>query len=105
MLIFDTVAKIENTHAIPSHQNLFLHRDSSEGIATGYALDGRCSIPERGKKYLSFPQRQDLPLERPILQGNGGFFPGRVKRQEREADHSPLSNAEVKNGGAIPPFL
>jgi hypothetical protein len=27
-----------------------------------------------------------------------------VKRQGREADHSPLSRAEVKNGGAIPPL-
>jgi hypothetical protein len=27
-----------------------------------------------------------------------------VKRQGREADHSPPSNAEVKNGGAIPPL-
>jgi hypothetical protein len=26
------------------------------------------------------------------------------KRQEREADHSPPSTAEVKNGGAIPPL-
>jgi hypothetical protein len=27
-----------------------------------------------------------------------------VKRPEREADHSPPSSAEVKNGGAIPPL-
>jgi hypothetical protein len=26
-----------------------------------------------------------------------------VKRQKCEADHSPTSSAEVKNGGAIPP--
>jgi hypothetical protein len=26
-----------------------------------------------------------------------------VKRQGREANHSPKSNVEVKNGGAIPP--
>jgi hypothetical protein len=25
-------------------------------------------------------------------------------RQGRKADHSPLSSAEIKNGGAIPPF-
>jgi hypothetical protein len=25
-----------------------------------------------------------------------------LKRPEREADHSPLSSAEVKNGGAMP---
>jgi hypothetical protein len=28
-----------------------------------------------------------------------------VKRQECEADHSPVSSAEVKNGGAIPPHI
>jgi hypothetical protein len=27
-----------------------------------------------------------------------------VKRQECEADHSPPSSAEVKNGGALPPL-
>jgi hypothetical protein len=30
-------------------------------------------------------------------------FPG-LKRQGREADHSPLTIAEVKNGGATPPL-
>jgi hypothetical protein len=33
----------------------------------------------------------------------GAFSPG-LKRQGREADHSPPSSAEVKNGGAIPPL-
>jgi hypothetical protein len=28
-----------------------------------------------------------------------------VKRQGREADHSPPSSAEVKNGGTLLPFL
>jgi hypothetical protein len=28
-----------------------------------------------------------------------------VKRQVREADHSPQSGAEVRNGGAIPPLF
>jgi hypothetical protein len=27
-----------------------------------------------------------------------------VKRSRREADHSPPSSVEVKNGGAIPPL-
>jgi hypothetical protein len=35
--------------------------------------------------------------------GAGGFFPT-IKRQGREADHSLASNAEVRNGGAIPPL-
>jgi hypothetical protein len=33
----------------------------------------------------------------------GRTFPG-DKAQGREADHSPPSSVEVKNGGAIPPF-
>jgi hypothetical protein len=33
----------------------------------------------------------------------GAFSPG-VKLQEREADHSPPSSAEVKKGGAILPL-
>jgi hypothetical protein len=34
--------------------------------------------------------------------GIGGLIPLEVKRQGREADHSPLSSAEVKKGGAVP---
>jgi hypothetical protein len=33
----------------------------------------------------------------------GGSFPG-ITQPGREADHSPPSSAEVKNGGAIAPF-
>jgi hypothetical protein len=37
--------------------------------------------------------------------GTDDSFPeGEVKRQGREGDHSPLSSAEVKNSGAIPPL-
>jgi hypothetical protein len=35
--------------------------------------------------------------------GTEAVPPG-VKRQGREADHSPPSSAQVKNGGAIPPL-
>jgi hypothetical protein len=35
------------------------------------------------------------------IMGTGGCFP-EVKRQRREADHSPPTTAEVKNGGAVP---
>jgi hypothetical protein len=37
------------------------------------------------------------------LMDTEGSFPG-LKRLGREADHSPLSSAEVKNGGTIPPL-
>jgi hypothetical protein len=37
--------------------------------------------------------------------GIAGSFSGvKLKRPGREADHSPSSSAEVKNGGAIPPL-
>jgi hypothetical protein len=35
--------------------------------------------------------------------GTGGDFPG-AKWPGREADHSPPSNAEIKNDGVIPPL-
>jgi hypothetical protein len=45
------------------------------------------------------------PALRLILQSVlGSVLPG-VKRERREADHSPLTSAEVKYDGAIPPFL
>jgi hypothetical protein len=34
-------------------------RDSLVGIVTGYGLDSRCSIPGRGKRIFSTPQRTD----------------------------------------------
>jgi hypothetical protein len=69
--------------------------DSSVGTATHYGLDGRGSILGRGKTFLfSLVPRPELgPTQPPIQQVTG------VKRPGREADRSPLSSAEVKNGG------
>jgi hypothetical protein len=39
----------------------------------------------------------------PIRWIRGGTSRG-VKRPGREGDHLPLTSAEVKNGGAVPPF-
>jgi hypothetical protein len=50
------------------------------------------------------PQRPGRPWGPPCLISNGywgDFSPG-IKRLGREVDHSPLSSAEVKNGGAMP---
>jgi hypothetical protein len=41
------------------------------------------------------------PTQPPIQRAPGAISPG-VTRSGREADHSPPSSAEVKNGGAIP---
>jgi hypothetical protein len=43
------------------------------------------------------------PTQSPIKWVSGAFPPG-MKRPGHEADHSPLSNAEFKNGVAIPPL-
>jgi hypothetical protein len=64
--------------------------DSSFSIVTGYGLEGRVSIPRRAPQ----PSVKWVPL---------ALSPG-PKRQGREADQSPPSGAEVKNGGAIPPL-
>jgi hypothetical protein len=45
----------------------FVSRHSSVGIATGYGLDGRGSIPNKAKGFLSSPQRPDRPWDPPSL--------------------------------------
>jgi hypothetical protein len=59
-------------------------------------LDSRGSIPGRE----STASRPALgPIQPPIQ----WVLSPAVKRQGREADHSPPSSAKVKNGGAITP--
>jgi hypothetical protein len=75
-------------------------RDSSVDIATGYGLDSRGSIPGRGKRFVSSPvSRPALGPTQPSIQRMQG-----VKRQGREADHSPPAGAEVWNAAAMPPL-
>jgi hypothetical protein len=69
-----------------------MNRDSSVGI-----LNGRGSIPGRGKRFFSTPQSPD----RLISNGYRGALSPGVKRHGREADHSPPSTVKVRNGGAI----
>jgi hypothetical protein len=54
-------------------------RDSSVGIATGYGLDDRSSIPGEGWKFFSSTLCPDRLWGPPILLSNGcwGFFPWR----------------------------
>jgi hypothetical protein len=62
-------------------------------------LDGQGSIPDSAGFFCS-PQRPDRlwdPRYSMVIS------PG-VKRLCREADHSPPSSVEVKNGGVIPPL-
>jgi hypothetical protein len=59
----------------------------------------RVSIPGRNKIFLFFiASRQALGPTQPPVQ----WAPG-VKRVGSEADHSPPSSAEEKNGGSILP--
>jgi hypothetical protein len=75
----------------------------SVGIAAGYGLDDRVSIPGRGIRIFCSPQRPDrLPgLSSFLSSGYWVSFSG-VKWPERDSDHSLSSNVEVKNGGASP---
>jgi hypothetical protein len=75
-------------------------RDSSVGIATGYGLD------DQGGAGVRVPVGEKFSLLHIVQTGSGvhptsykmgtvGTFPG-LKRQGREADHSPPTSAEVK---------
>jgi hypothetical protein len=65
-----------------------------------YGLKDCGSIPGRDKKYLSSPYNHDRlwPTKPPIQCVSGALSLG-VKLWGREADHSPTSSAEFKNGG------
>jgi hypothetical protein len=81
------------TFGILSSVFLLKRLDSSVGTATSFKLDGRVSIPGRGKIFLfSIASRPALGPTQPPEQ-----WIAAVKRPESEADHSPPSRAEVKN--------
>jgi hypothetical protein len=59
----------------------------------------------QGKIFLFYTASSPAlgPTQPHIQSERGAISPG-AKRPGREADHSPPSSAEVKNGGAIPPL-
>jgi hypothetical protein len=67
-----------------------------EGVCMemGCGLDGCCLIWSGDKRFFSTPQHPNRIWLRALSPG--------VKRPGREADHSPPSSAEVRNGGTIP---
>jgi hypothetical protein len=82
-----------------------IRRDSSVGTATGYELDGRGSNPGRGKFFSSSQVQTGSGAHTASYpMGTGGNFPGGKVAEACEAHNPPLSSAEVKNGGAIPPL-
>jgi len=69
--------------------------DSSVGIATGYGLDDRM-IGRLGIFLITIASTPALRPSQPPIQWVPGALSLRVKRLGREADHTPLSSAEVK---------
>jgi hypothetical protein len=71
----------------------------------GYRLNGRGSIPGRGKKVFSIPQSSDKVWGPPSLLTNEyrRILSPEIKQPGSEARHSPPSSAEANNGGATPP--
>jgi hypothetical protein len=84
-------------------------RDCSVGIALGYGLEDRgfrVRFPtEAGNFSLHHRVQNGSGSTQPPTQWVPGALSQGVKRLGREADHSPLSSAEVKKmRGAIPPL-
>jgi hypothetical protein len=79
---------------------MFRRRDSSVGTAERVVFDfQQCNsflFPTESRSILG-------PIQPPIRWVRRAISP-EVKRQGREADHSPLSSVEIKKGGAIPPL-
>jgi hypothetical protein len=78
-----------------------MHECKIVGIATGYGLKDRgvgSSSPGKVKNFLySTASRPALgPTQPPPMQWVPVALPPGVKRQGREADHSPPASAEVK---------
>jgi hypothetical protein len=76
--------------------------DNPVGVATGYGLAGRSSIPGSGKRFFSSPQRSNWihPVFCPM--GTGAIFL-EAKRPGHEVYSSP-SRAKFKNGAPVTPL-
>jgi hypothetical protein len=79
-------------HVLPKRRIISTGLHISVVIATGYGLYGWGLNPGSGKIFLFS-----------TAFSHGVLFPG-VKRTRLEADHSPPSSVEVKNGETIPPL-
>jgi hypothetical protein len=83
---------------------IFIHgsRGSSGNIVSDYGLDDRAigvRSPAGAKDFSSSFRVQTGSGVHPAscTMGTGGPFPGGKARPERDADHLPLSSAEVVN--------
>jgi hypothetical protein len=80
----------------------FMSRVSSVSIVSGYGLDNRANevrSPAGAKDFSCSLCVQTGSGAHPAScpMGTGGPFPGAKARPGRDADHSPLSSAEVEN--------
>jgi hypothetical protein len=71
---------------------------------TGYELDCRGSIPGRDKRFFLPHSVQTDSRAHLASHSVGAVVSLGTKKPGRKTDHSPPFSAEVKNGGAIPPF-
>jgi hypothetical protein len=86
-------------------------RDSVDGMVTRLRVvrpRNRGSIPSKGKRFSHFqkPRQAIGPTQPPVQSAPAGFFVV-VNRPGLEADHSPQSDAEVKNAlicTSTPPY-
>jgi hypothetical protein len=70
-------------------------------------MDGWGSIPDRGRNFFLFATTSRTPLgpTQPHIQWIPGAFYPEIKRQGREANHSPPSSAEINKVWCyIPPL-
>jgi hypothetical protein len=89
---------IRNLHVLDLSQ-IKRSRDSVVGIATGYGLEDRgvgVRVPVRSTIFFS-PGRPDRSGAQPLIQWVPGAVSPGLKRQEREADHSPPASAGQEN--------
>jgi hypothetical protein len=106
-ILFSIKSKIRGSHGGEnlSFGNSTLNMGAS--IAQCYSdvlgLDSWGSIPARGTVFYLVYRVQTgsgiHPVSSPVVTGTPSTG---IKRQGREADHSPPSSTEIKNGGAVP---
>jgi hypothetical protein len=85
-------------HVVIADHTKLKKRGSSLSTVSDYGLDGRGSIPDRGRGFSPNLCVQTGSGTHPAscTMGTGGSFSGVKARPGRDADHSPPSSAEVK---------
>jgi hypothetical protein len=82
-----------------SHNGRISRTADKEGTFYGEVHSAEYFIVEHGKSFFSSPQRSNWLYQRVPVALSRGY-----SGQERQANHSPPSSVEVKNGKAISPL-